>query len=87
MFLHLSVILFMVGRGACVVGRHSWHRCARQGACMARGVHGWGCVRGGGMCGGGHVWQGGMHAGEIATEASGMHPTGMHSCYQEFNKN
>ena len=30
-------------------------------------------VRGGG--GGG-----GMHAGEMATEASGTHPTGMHSC-------
>ena len=30
---------------------------------------------------------GGMYAGEMATEVSGMHPTGMHSCYQEFNKN
>ena len=28
-------------------------------------------VRGGG---------GGMHAGEMATEASDTHPTGMHSC-------
>ena len=33
---------------------------------------------------GGHVWQGacmagGVRAGETATEAGGMHPTGMHS--------
>ena len=33
------------------------------------------------------LWQGGMHgrracvAGEMATVADGMHPTGMHSCF------
>ena len=42
----------------------------RQGVCMA----------GGGMCGRGHAWQGGMHVGEMVTEAVGTHPTGMHSC-------
>ena len=40
------------------------------------GVHG---KRGGVF--GWHVWQGGMHAGEMATEAGGTHPTGMHSCF------
>ena len=30
-----------------------------------------------GMHGGGHAWQG----GQTATEADGMHPTGMHSCF------
>ena len=50
-----------------VHGRRSVHGrgCAWQGTCVA----------GGGMRGGG-VW-----AGEMATEAGGTHPTGMHSCY------
>ena len=25
-----------------------------------------------------------MHVGETATEAGGMHPTGMHSCLKSF---
>ena len=34
------------------------------------------------MCRGGYAWQGGACvAGEMATEAGGTHPTGMHSCY------
>ena len=53
---------------------------------MAGGKHG------GGMCGGGHAWQGvcmagGVHgregawvAGETVAAADGMHRTGMHSC-------
>ena len=40
------------------------------------GMHGGG---GGDMCGSWHVWQGGCVAGEMATAADGMHPTGMHS--------
>ena len=62
------------------------------------GIHGtgcawqWVCMAGGGCVVGGHVWQGDMCGRgacmqEMATEVSGMHPTGMHSCYQEFNKN
>ena len=50
-------------------------------------MHGRGCMAGG-MCGRGHVWQGGhawqggtCMAGEMATAADGMYPTGMHSCY------
>ena len=46
MFLHLSVS-HSVHRG----GR-AWQGDVWQGACMMRGMHGWG---------GGHVWQGGMH--------------------------
>ena len=71
-----------------MAGGHVW-----WGACMAGGMHARGCVWQGGVCGGevqhgrGHAWQGcvhgregGMHAGEMATAASGMHPTGIHSC-------
>ena len=44
-------------------------------------MHGRGvCVQQGGMCGGGHAWQGECMALETATAASGTHPTGMHSC-------
>ena len=39
------------------------------GVCMAKGMHGRKHVCGGGGC-----------AGEMATDASGTHPTGMHSC-------
>ena len=45
-------------------------------ACVAGGVHGMGCV-----C------QGVCMAGEIATAAGGIHPTGMHSCCHEFYTN
>ena len=51
----------------------------------------------GGMCGGGayvaregHAWRGaacvavGVRAGEMATEAGGTHPIGMHSCLINF---
>ena len=51
--------------GVCVGGDQEW-----QGVCMA----------GGGMCGRGHAWQGGMYVGEMVTEAVGTHPSGMHSC-------
>ena len=51
-------------KGACIT-KGGGHACQR-GVCVAKGdVHGRG---------------GGMHAGETATEAGGMHPTGMHSC-------
>ena len=77
------------GRGVCMVGgmcgggMHGRGR-AWQGACMAGGV-GWGMC-GGGMYCGGHAWHGGVCgegaciAGDMATAADGMHPTGMHSC-------
>ena len=45
--------------------------CAWQGVCTA-GV----CVWQEGMC----DTEGGMCAGETATEGGGTHPTGMHSC-------
>ena len=44
-----------------------------KGACMAKGA----CVAKGGMHGEG----GACMAGETATAADGMHPTGMHSCF------
>ena len=43
--------------------------CVVVGTCVARGMHGRG-----------HAWQGACVAGEMATEAGGTHPTGMHSC-------
>ena len=33
---------------------------------------------------GGHIWQGVCIAGETATAAGGMHPTGMHSHLIQF---
>ena len=48
--------------------------CGEGGPCVAR-EHDRGCA-----WWGEHVWQGGMRAGETATEASGTHPIGMHSC-------
>ena len=57
------------GRGKCMAGG-----CVLQG----RGV----CVAG--MHGGEHAWQGGMHVGEMDTEAGSMHPTGMLSCFLSF---
>ena len=56
---------------------------------MAKGgMHGRGeCMDDRGLCmAEGHVWWGGMDdrgaclAGEMATAADSMHPTGMHSC-------
>ena len=47
-------------------GRESY---VAEVACMAGGMHGRG-----------HMWQEGVHAGEMATEVGGTHPTGMHSC-------
>ena len=38
------------------------------------------CPGGGGMHTSGGVWPGACVAGETATAAGGMHPTGMHSC-------
>ena len=63
-------------QGMCVTGGVHGRGRAWQGACMARDVHGMymegGCV----------VWGGGCAfvAGETATTADGMRPTGMHSC-------
>ena len=42
--------------------------CGWQGLCVAMAM----CGKGGG--------QEGKHAGEMATGAGGMHPTGMYSC-------
>ena len=61
------------GEGACMVGRHAW-----QG-----GVHGRGYAWQGDICGRG-VWRGASMAGEIATAVDGTHPTGMHSCLDEW---
>ena len=78
-------------QGACMAGGHAWQGHVWQRACVA-GCAWWGCAwQGcawqGGMCGwgmhgGGHAWQGACVAGETATAADGMHPTGTHSCYQ-----
>ena len=59
------------GGGAWVVKEYVWQVvcmvgvgvCVARGVCMARDMHGRG-----------HVWQGDMHAGEMATEAGGTHP-------------
>ena len=48
--------------------------CVWQGACMAGGMHGGGCAWLGACVAGACM------AGETATAADGMHPTGMHSC-------
>ena len=42
------------------------------------------CIAGGHARQGACVVGGGMHAGEMATEAGGTHPTGMHSCFVFF---
>ena len=55
--------------------------------CMAKGGA-WGSWQGGawkgGVHGGGRV-AGGMCVGEMATEAGGTHPTGMHSCFSNYD--
>ena len=57
--------------GGCVwQGGHAWRECA-WGAYVAGGMHGR-SVRGRG--------EGACVAGEKATAAGSMHPTGMHSC-------
>ena len=79
--------------------RHAWQgvACVVKEACMARGVHDrghvwWGCVARG-VCGRGNSIHGkvGMHVGggvcmtgEMATAVDGIHPTGMHSCFQNM---
>ena len=50
-----------------------------------RGHAWWGVYVAGGMCGGGHVcqggaWQGACMAGDKATAVNSTHLTGMHSC-------
>ena len=49
-----------------------------RGACMAGGMRGRGtCMVG---------WGGGAGMeGEMASEAGGMHPTGMHSCFMTIS--
>ena len=54
--------------GMCSKGWHTWQK---EGRALQRG-----CVVKGGLAGG-HAWQGGMHAGQTATEG-GTHSTGMH---------
>ena len=51
-------------------GMHGEGGGAWQRACVARGACVWGGMHGRGVC----------VAGETATAADGMHPTGMHSC-------
>ena len=71
---------------------HAWQgACVARGV-HDSGVHGRGHAWQGGMCGRGVCMAGGMHgrghawqlgecmAGETATAADVMHPTGMHSC-------
>ena len=68
-------------KGACVEGGCVWQGACMEGDSMAEGLA-WKEVawQGAYMYGRGHVWQEGMHAGETATEAGSMHPTGMYSC-------
>ena len=75
---------FMCGRGACLVGGICGRGCVWQGvsmvgSCMAGGMHGRGHAWQG-KHGRGYAWLGVCVAGEMATAAGGMHPTGMHSC-------
>ena len=89
MFLHLSVILF-TGGGMC------GERGCGKGGMHGKGVHVWQrgctCMAKVGMCGMDDKWwgmhdkgvcvaRGCVYAGEMATEAGGTHPTGMHSCW------
>ena len=73
-------------QGACRAGGCAWQEHAWQGGMHGRGA--WqGGMHGRGVHGGGHVWQGsvcgrGCMAGDTATAADGMHPTGMHSCIE-----
>ena len=75
----------MHGRGVVHGREHVWQGCAWQEGVWQGGMHGGGGLHGWGMCDGGCAWQGSMHgggacmAGETATAAYGMHPTGMHS--------
>ena len=75
----------MHGRGSCMAGGCAW-----QGACMAGGVHGKGGMHGKGVHGKGTCMAGGVHgrgscmAGEMATAADSMHPTGINSCLFMF---
>ena len=48
-----------------------------KGTCVARG-HAWH------LWWGRHAWQGACVAGETATAEDGTHPTGMHSCFNQF---
>ena len=96
MFLHLSVILFtggvhtrgvwygdMRGRGGVWQGAgHMWQKgmCGR-GACVA-GAHAW---QGACVAGGVHGREAACVAGETATAADGILPTGMLSCYSYFS--
>ena len=79
--LFLVVVFTVVFTGVCHSVHGGWG-----------GVHGRGMRGRGGVCvAGGHAWWGTGHgggggggaclAGEMATAASGTHPTGMHSCY------
>ena len=62
-------------QGACVTGGDAW-----QGECVAIGCMAGGACMVGDMCDRCVcVWQGGMHAREMATEAGNTHPTRMHS--------
>ena len=75
-------------RGACVAkGEGMPKRVHGEGGLVAKGgMHG----KGGGACmaKGGHAWQiGACVAGETASAADGMHPTGMHSCCTSFLTN
>ena len=47
---------------------------------VSHSVHSGGVHGRGGMCGRGDAWQGACIAGEMVTEAGGVHPTGMHFC-------
>ena len=77
--------------GGCMAGWGcAWQEACMAGACVAGvgHVHGRGgvyivrSVHGRGVQGRGHAWQGGAcMAGEMATAAEGMHPTGIHSCF------
>ena len=54
--------------------------CPRGGG--GEGVHGRVCVCDRGAYMVGAVHGGFLHAAEMATEVGGMHPTGMHSCFE-----
>ena len=66
----------MHGRGEAWQEWSAWQGTFMVGACMVEG----GMRGGGGMHGSRCVCGRSVSAGEMATEAGGMHPTGMHSC-------
>ena len=79
----------MCGNGACMARKYVWQWHMHGRGCMAGGMHGRGVHGKRGMHSRGHtggacVVRGHGLTRKTVTEASGTHPTGMHSCFCLF---